>query len=265
MASDPARREPPTTMSREERLAIVQAFSYWYHRIYLGDGVYTLAHPAYHEEVWPPFLRALPEDLGGCSVLDVGANAGFFSLQTKLLGAGRVLGVEFWPEYLRQAELCRQVWGLDIEYRNLDAHRIDTIVDEEFDLVVFLGVLYHLKHPFYVIEQIGRLCRDAVLIETEIIADDPANSACVRLGPLGQVKSVRSPAGIMKFFETDEANGDASNWWAPDRECLLGMLRVAGFKYFSKPVLLYDGHRMALIATKHERSLVDRAGFGVSG
>lgn len=252
--------EPPTTMSRDDRLAIVRAFPYWYHRIYLGDGVYTVDHAEYHENVWRRFLPALPPRLDGKSVLDVGANAGYFSLQTKLMGARRVLGVEDYDAYLAQAEACRRIWGVDVEYRKLDANRLDAI-EEQFDLVVFLGVLYHLKHPFHVIEQIGRLCRDAVIVETEIIQADPATHVTVRLGPHGKCVSTPCRTGIMKFYEGDEANGDPTNWWAPDRECLMGMLRVAGFRYFSEPLYLIDGARIALIATKHEQSMLDRAAF----
>jgi tRNA (mo5U34)-methyltransferase len=252
--------EPPTTMSRDERLAIVRAFPYWYHRIYLGDGVYTVDHVEDHENLWCRFLPALPPRLDGLNVLDVGANAGYFSLQTKLMGARRVLAVEDYDAYLAQAEACRRVWDVDVEYRKLDANRLD-VIDEGFDLVVFLGVLYHLKHPFHAIEQIGRLCHDAVIVETEIIKADPANQVTVRLGPYGKCEPTPCHAGIMKFYECDEANGDWTNWWAPDRECLMGMLRVAGFRYFSEPLFLIDGARIALIATKYEQSMLDRAAF----
>ena len=86
--------EPPHAPSREEALAFIQSQAYWYHRIYLGNDIYIMPDTGYHELVWQRFRPAFPADLHGASVLDVGSNAGFFSLQLKLLGAGRVLGIE---------------------------------------------------------------------------------------------------------------------------------------------------------------------------
>jgi tRNA (mo5U34)-methyltransferase len=133
--------------------------------------------------VWRRFHPAFPADLHGASVLDVGSNAGFFSLQLKLLGAGRVLGIELIDMYVKQADTIKQWWGVDIENRLGDAHEIDRL-DEQFDLVMFAGILYHLKNPVHVLEQVGRVCRDAMLIETECIAEDPRDCAVVRQGPL---------------------------------------------------------------------------------
>ena len=144
---------------------------------------------------------------------------------------------------------------MDIEYRFIDAHNIGQI-DEEFDLMMFTGVLYHRKNPLLVLEEIGRLCRDAVIIESEVIPKDPRNLLMTRLGPLGDIKLTPTTIGFMKFYERDELNGDMSNWWAPDIECLLGMLRMAGFKCFSRPTYRAPS-RIQLIATKNEQSMLD--------
>ena len=113
--------------------------------------------PAYHEPVWQRFRPAFPVDLRGASVLDIGSNAGFFSLQVKLLGAGRVLGIELIDMYLHQADTIKHWWGLDdIEYRAGEAQAIDRL-EEKFDLVVCAGILYHLKNPLHVLEQIDSM------------------------------------------------------------------------------------------------------------
>ena len=104
----PVEIEPPNPPSREELVALVKSFPLWYHRIYLGHGVYTIDQPAHHEGVWHHLQKAFPSDLQGSSVLDVGANAGYFSIKTKLRGAGRVVGLESFPDSLKQAELCRR-------------------------------------------------------------------------------------------------------------------------------------------------------------
>jgi tRNA (mo5U34)-methyltransferase len=246
--------EPPNPPSREEAERFVKSYSFWYHRVYLGNGIYTMP-PTMADRVWALIKPTFPENLKNASILDIGSNAGYFSILAKLRGAGRILGIEFFTMFLQQAEYIRKIWQMDIEYRLMDAHDIVQI-NEEFDLVMFAGILYHLKNPLMVLEEIGRRCRDAVVVESEIIPEDPRNLLMARLGPLGNIKLTPTTKGFMKFYERDELNGDGSNWWAPDTECLLGMLRVAGFKYFSRPIY-HAPSRILLIATKKEESLLD--------
>lgn len=252
--------EPPAAPDREELTALVSSLAWWYQRIYFGRGVYSLdtgGRPAYHEIVWERLNPAFPDELRGASILDVGCNAGYFAMQLKMRGAGRVLGIDNTEHYLKQAAACKQIWNLDIEYRMMDAHQVaDT--GEEFDIVVFAGVLYHLKNPLQVLEDLGTLCRDAILVESEVIADDPRNRVYVRQGPPQHVAVTACRKGIMKFIEADELNGDGSNWWVPDTECLSGMLRTAGFKHLSAPMYPAPG-RILMVASKREHSLLDLA------
>ncbi|HZR83354.1 MAG TPA: DUF1698 domain-containing protein [Candidatus Binatia bacterium] len=250
--------EPPAAPPRAELVAEVAALGGWYQRIYLGRGVYTLdwPHPAYHETVWDALSRALPADLAGASVLDVGTNAGYFALQAKRRGAGRVLGIEPDPRYLAQAELCRRVWQSGVEYRALAAEQLGTIA-ESFDVVLFTGILYHLKGPLTVLEDVGRLCRDAIVVETEVIPEHRANRVRVRLGAGDRLRVRTCRSGLMKLVEGDELNGDPSNWWVPDTACVAGMLRAAGFRHVSTPCYP-ERTRLLIVATKQERSLVDR-------
>ena len=261
--STPAERplwpgEPPHAPTNEEAEAFIKAQAFWYHRIYLGNGLYTLPETAYHELVWQRFRPAFPANLRGARVLDIGSNAGFFSLQARLLGAGRVLGIELIDMYLQQADTIKHWWGLDdIENRAGEAQGIDRL-DEKFELVVCAGILYHLKNPLYVLEQIGRLCTDAVLIETECIPADPRNVVVVRQGPRGQAQLTPTTKGIMKLIEADELDGDGFNWWVPDAECVMGMLRIAGFTQFSMPIY-QTPNRLVLAASKRRESLLTLA------
>jgi hypothetical protein len=97
--------EPTDAPPRAELERLVAAYGPWYQRIYLGRGVHTLdwSHAAYHESVWAALAPALGDGLANASVLDVGANAGYFAMQAKRHGAGRVLGLEPAPNYLAQA------------------------------------------------------------------------------------------------------------------------------------------------------------------
>lgn len=251
---------PANPLSAEEAQKMIASFPYWYQRIYLGNDLYTLPHHAYHEDVWSYFAPTFPKDLQGASVLDIGCNAGYFSIQTKLRNAGHVLGLEMVDDYFRQADLCKAIWGTEIEYRLADVHTLGNL-QERFDIAIFTGILYHLENPLQVLREVGRLCNDAVILETEIIQVDPTSKVYVRLGKYGQHKSTPVHTGIMKFIERDEMNGDGSNWWIPDTECVYAMLRSAGFQYFSKPVYLTHNHRLLLVASKKEHSILDYAAF----
>jgi len=239
--------EPPNPPDRESLIALVNSFPYWYQRIYLGQGVYTLPTVQLHNYVWQKIKTMLPDGFKGASILDVGTNAGYFCIQSKLNGAGQVVGVESEDNYLKQAEACRAIWQLDIDYRqtDIDQLRFHTM-GQHFDVVIFTGILYHLKNPLGLLEQMASLCNDAIIVETEVISPNHRNVLHVRQGPFGRTVVEPCNTGFMKFIEKYELNGDGSNWWVPDEECVLGMLRTAGFKYFSQPHYFGETRMMVL-------------------
>jgi tRNA (mo5U34)-methyltransferase len=246
--------EPARPRDQAALVQLAQSYSYWYQRIYLGRGIYTTDTIPLHSHIWKVLERMLPDDLNGACVLDVGCNAGFFCLQTKLRGAGRVVGVETLDLYLKQAADCRDAWGLDVEYLDLDASNLHTL-GQRFSLVVFTGILYHLKNPLDVLEKVGNMCDDAIYVETEVLSPKHDNVVYARQGTMASPPVTACHSGMMKFIETTELCGDPTNWWIPDTECVRAMLRSVGFKHFSSPT--YFGEtRMALAASRHPESLL---------
>jgi tRNA (mo5U34)-methyltransferase len=251
-------QEPPFALSASEARAFVASFPFWYHNIYLGNGVYTMSGRGYHEDVWAKFRKVIPQSLGGYSVLDVGTNAGYFALQAKLLGAQPVVGTEFVDLFIEQAKAVSKIWGVEIDYQKMDVHDVLKL-RQTFDIVILAGILYHLKNPLQVIQDIGKICNDAILVESEIIPDDPHNCVMVRQGKPPTLQPVHK--GMMKFIETTELNEDSSNWWVPDTECVMGMLRSAGFEFFSQRVTLSE-FRLCLVASKKRDSVLNLSAFG---
>jgi tRNA (mo5U34)-methyltransferase len=101
---------------------------------------------------WQRFAHAVPEDLTGKSVLDIGCNAGFYSIEMKKRGAARVVGLDSDDVYLNQARFAAEVSGYnDIEFRNMSVYDVGQL-GEKFDLVIFMGVLYHLRHPLLALD-----------------------------------------------------------------------------------------------------------------
>ena len=127
----------------------------WFHNINL-NGVWTAPHHFlgdFPNVKWKHIAPALPADLSGATVLDIGCNGGFHSIELKKRGASRVLGVDVDDRYLDQARFASQVLGLEIEFAKCSVYDVDSIPGQ-FDFVLFMGVFYHLRYPLYALDKV---------------------------------------------------------------------------------------------------------------
>src|SRR5947209_20630071 len=133
------------------------------------NGVWTAPdHPLgdYPAMKWKRFSHAIPANLSGNSVLDIGCNGGFYSIEMKRRGARRVVGIDHDPDYLAQARFAAEVLGLDIEFHQLSVYDVARL-GERFDLVIFMGVLYHLRHPLLALDIIhDTVAKDLLLFQS---------------------------------------------------------------------------------------------------
>src|SRR5215204_1901025 len=142
-------------LSQDEIRRRAEALGPWFHNLDL-NGVRTAPDHFlgdYPAVKWRNFAGAIPSDLTGKSVLDIGCNGGFYSIEMKRRGAARVLGVDSDEDYLKQAQFASEVLGLDIEFRPLSVYDVG-LLGERFDIVLFMGVLYHLRHPLLALDLI---------------------------------------------------------------------------------------------------------------
>jgi tRNA (mo5U34)-methyltransferase len=135
-------------LSREEIRRRVDALGPWFHNLDLKGVSTAPSHflGDYPQVKWRRFAGVIPDNLQGKTVLDIGCNAGFYAMEMKRRGAERVLGLDTDDEYLAQAKFAAEVTGLKIEFRKMSAYDVGQL-GEKFDLVIFMGVLYHLRHP----------------------------------------------------------------------------------------------------------------------
>ena len=222
----------------------VEALAPWFQNIDLGHGIVTAPdhflgdYPAFK---FRGFADALPDDLEGKSVLDIGCNAGFYSIEMKRRGAGRVLGIDSDERYLAQARLVSDTLGFsDIEYRQLSVYDVGAL-GEKFDLVIFMGVLYHLRHPLLALDLIREhVAGDRVLFQTmqqgtEAVLQVPEDHPFHKPGTVQPPDYFDNPAyPKMHFIEKSFAH-DWTNWWAPNAACSQAMLRAAGFTIEAQP------------------------------
>ena len=153
------------TVTKDEIRRRAEALGPWFHNIDLR-GVQTAPDHFlgdYPAVKWRRFGDALPADLRGRTVLDIGCNGGFYSLAMKRRGADRVLGIDSDADYLAQARFAAEVEELDIEFRHLSVYDIGAI-GERFDVVLFMGVLYHLRHPLLALDLVREHVADDILV-----------------------------------------------------------------------------------------------------
>lgn len=208
----------------------------WFHNLEL-NGVSTAPDHFlgdYPKVKWQRFAHALPADLIGKSVLDIGCNAGFYCMEMKRRGAKRVLGVDFDEDYLAQARFAAEVEGLDIEFRRLSVYNVAAL-GERFDLVIFVGVLYHLRHPLLALDLIHEhVARDLLVFQS---MQRGSNAVAPVAGDYGfwQADHFEDPGYPKLHFIEQRYAGDPTNWWAPNRACSEAMLRSAGFEILQHP------------------------------
>ncbi len=183
---------------------------------------------------WRNFEHAIPTDLAGKTVLDIGCNAGFYSLEMKRRGADRVVGIDSDTAYLAQARFVAEVAGASIEFRQLDIYDVAEL-GEKFDLVLFMGVLYHLRHPLLALDLLHEhVVRDRMVFQSmtrgsqQVDALDPDY-------PFWETGIFESRGYPAMFFVEKRYSNDPTNWWIPNRACVEAMLRSAGFEILNHP------------------------------
>jgi tRNA (mo5U34)-methyltransferase len=208
----------------------------WFHNLDL-HGVRTApAHflGDYPATKWRHFAGDIPRDLTGKSVLDIGCNAGFYAMEMKRRGAARVLGLDSDEDYLAQARFAADVNDLDVEFRRMSVYEVGGL-GEKFDVVLFLGVLYHLRHPLLALDLIHEHVADDLMVfqsmqrgsrDVEPLQEDYDFWTVEMFDQDGYPK--------MHFVEHSYSN-DWTNWWIPNRACMEAMLRSAGFEIVTHP------------------------------
>ena len=228
MASDPLREEV-------ERIR-------WFHTIPLRDDLLT---PGLEPDTPRKLLRLdLPDDLAGRTVLDVGTWDGFYAFEAERRGAARVLATDHhaWssPGWGDAGFRCaHRALGSRVEARELEVldHTPERV--GAFDIVLFLGVLYHMRHPLLALERMASVTKERLILETHV-----------------ETLGVRRP--LAAFYPGTELDGDHSNWWGPNASAVEAMLRAAGFARVER---VYPSSRAEVVgrgAYKLGRAIVRR-------
>jgi tRNA (mo5U34)-methyltransferase len=214
----------------------VQELGQWFHNLDL-HGVKTAPDHFlgdYPNTKWQRFANAMPQDLRGQTVLDVGCNAGFYSIQMKLRGADRVVGVDTDDAYLAQARFAAEVSGVEIDFRHLSVYQLQQL-REKFDLVLFLGVLYHLRHPLLALDMLHEYAVKDVLVIQSMLRGSEYVATVKDDYEFWEQDIFLDREFPQMYFIEQRFSGDPTNWWIPNRACMEAMLRSAGFEILAHP------------------------------
>jgi len=225
--------------TREEVEQQMQSLGWWYLHFSFPNGVRTGTgqEPGYDAETrWNLIKPFVPEELKGKTVLDLGGNCGYFSIQMKLRGAERCVLVDPFVEFLRQADFAAEQFNVELELVNQDAHVYCLTTEERFDYVLFLGLLYHLKYPGLVLDRLAEMTKERIYIQSNVIGGEDQDYVYKPdYQRYTEDSLLENPAYPKLIFVEDLYNGDATNWWFPNYNALAAMVRSAGLKIVDRP------------------------------
>jgi tRNA (mo5U34)-methyltransferase len=215
-----------------------EALGPWFHNLHLPGGLQTAPDHFIGGDFprfkWDQIRASIPEDLTGWRVLDVGCNAGFYSFELARRGAS-VLAIDMEPLYLNQARWAARQYGLQerVEFREMQVYEFARS-DEQFDLVWFMGVFYHLRYPLLALDILAQRTRRMMVFQTlatpgqEVYQDTQDH-------PITEREPLLDPGWPRMAFIEHRFAGDRTNWWVPNHAGIEAMLRSSGMQVVTRP------------------------------
>ncbi|MFD3001756.1 TIGR04290 family methyltransferase [Pontibacter toksunensis] len=221
----------------------------WFHNLHLPNGEQTAPNhflgdfPAFK---WQELEPHIPADLSGWEVLDIGCNAGFYSIELAKRGAN-VLGIDVDPHYLRQAEWAAKQFGLDdkIELKQMQVYDVARL-DRQFDLIWYMGVLYHLRYPLLSLDILSQKARRMMVFQTLTMPGEGISEKPEDFEINDRQRMLEESWPKMAFIEKKMA-GDITNWWAPNHAAIEAMMRSCGLRVTERP-----GHEIYILEVDEE-------------
>jgi tRNA (mo5U34)-methyltransferase len=234
----------------------VRELGTWFHNMTLR-GIQTAPDHFlgdYPAVKWNQFAAAIPADLSGKSVLDIGCNAGYYSMEMKRRGADRVVGIDSDEQYLAQARFASEVSELRIEFHRMNVYDVPQL-GERFDIVLFMGVFYHLRHPLLALDLLHDHVTKDLLVFQSMQRGSREVPELQYDYHFWEMEIFEEGSFPKMFFIENCYSGDPTNWWIPNRACTEAMLRSSGFDIVEHPE-----DEVYICRRRDDRSLESRYG-----
>jgi tRNA (mo5U34)-methyltransferase len=223
----------PRTSQLEQKIAELAP---WFHNLHLPDGTQTAPDHFlgdFPNFKWRELAPHIPEDLSGWRALDIGCNAGFYSFELARRGA-RVLGIDCDSHYLEQAQWASEQYGLQdrVSFRKMQVYDLAR-EPGSFDLVLFMGVFYHLRYPLLALDIVAQKTGKLMIFQTITLPGrEVAGQSDFRLN---ERETLLEPGWPKLAFIEERFAGDPTNWWIANHAGIEAMLRSAGLKITGYP------------------------------
>lgn len=200
----------------------------WHHRIEVAPGVFT---PGMQDTERVLEQIALPADLTGKRVLDIGARDGFFTFEAERRGAAEVVALDNEPPDHTGFSIAAELLGSKARYVTENVYSLNPEEFGHFDVVLFLGVIYHLRHPLLALDRIHDVCApDALMFVETHMLDEGLVDPDGNFHKLDALNVHLRGLPLVQYLPGAMLGNDSTSQWAPSRVALDGWLRGAGFE-----------------------------------
>ena len=224
------------TADKQKLKAKIELLKPWFHNLHLPGKIQTAPDHYFGDFPkfkWDQVKNSIPKNLEGMTALDIGCNAGFYSFELAKRGAN-VLGIDLDPHYLKQAKWAARILGLEskVKFRQMQVYDLARL-NKNFDIVIFMGVFYHLRYPLLALDIITQKVKNTLVFQTLTM---PGEAEMYKEDFSFDQRNLMLKKGwpTMAFIENKMA-GDPTNWWAANHSCIVAMLRTCGLKVTAMP------------------------------
>jgi tRNA (mo5U34)-methyltransferase len=205
---------------------------HWYHIVEVAPGIFT---PGINNSNAVLSKLNLPKDCSGLRILDLGARDGFFSIMLEQRGAKEVIALDHVPQENTGFPVLKEIFKSNVKYFNDNVYNLSRENYGEFDIVLCLGLLYHLRDPLLALDKIREVCKSELYVESFCIDNRVilSNKTSVKLQDISETLL---DIPIAQFYSTDELDSDDTNWWGPNSLCLQKMIESTNFNVLNKQV-----------------------------
>lgn len=207
----------------------INSVKHWYHRIEIIPGLIT---PGINDTQTFLKLLDLPNDCSGLKVLDLGTRDGFFAFELEKRGA-EVLAIDYYSDEQTGFKVVAELLGSKVKFIQDNIYNVSVNKYGIFDIVLCLGLIYHLPDPLRALNIIRSVCKNELYLETQVLD----NAILMPDGNFVSLKSISEQLeqlSIMQFYPSNSLNSDFSNFWAPNMKCMENMLIETNFSVLGK-------------------------------
>lgn len=224
----------PASLSDREVRARIDSVAHWYHQIEIRPGIVT---PGINDSAMTLGRLKLPERCEGLRALDIGVRDGFFSFELERRGA-EVVAIDYMDPDETGFAVARELLGSKVEYIVDNVYNVTPERYGTFDIVLFLGVMYHLRDPLLVLDRLWDVTNPAatLALETQIL-DSSLLLLDGTFAPLREIDPRLDDLCLMQFHPGDSLHGDHTNYWSPNATCTRALMEAAGFAVVDEVIL----------------------------